>query len=178
MTVQWLSLVCRKCVQKFSVSEIYSLYKLFVHCCATPPKDPGGWASSLKNSLNLTINQLCLSWHGVILAGLQMCRRWVGLAHFQLSTIQRLMATSQGSAAGSDKGHSAVCQSSLYSLIWWVCFNSFPSSVRLQGCQSPQTDGLWKSGAFFFTGLNRGVESGDWWRGGERPKPKHHLSYQ
>lgn len=84
-----------------------------------------------KNTLNLTINQVCLSWHGVILAGLQMCRRWVGLAYFPLSKNQRLMATSQGSAAGS------VCRvhlSSLCSLIRCVCINSLPSSDTLQGC--------------------------------------------
>lgn len=86
---------------------------------------------TLKNTLNLTINQVCLSWHGVILAGLQMCRRWVGLAYFPLSKNQRLMATSQGSAAGS------VCRvhlSSLCSLIRCVCINSLPSSDTLQGC--------------------------------------------
>ena len=49
---------------------------------------------------------MSLPWRGVTLAGLQMCRRCVGQARFPLSKTQRLMATGQRSATGSDLGQS------------------------------------------------------------------------
>lgn len=124
---------------------------------------PGGWPSSPKvtNILNLTINQRSLTWRGVIWAGLQMCSWCVGLAHFPLSQIQRLMATGQRSATGSDKGQSAkfIWVPSVFSSIL------FPLPACYRGVGHTRLMDYWgwtrKSVAFFFTNLNRG--RGMWW---------------
>lgn len=75
-----------------------------------------------------------MAWHGVMLERLQLCRRWVGRIHFLPSEIQRLMATSQGSAA-------------------WGQISATPLSSSLF-TYSQRTNGLlgWcrKSGAFYW----------------------------